>query len=443
MKKILILGAGRSSSSLIRYLAIRSSSEGWVLRVGDANKQSAEERTSGFVNTEAFEFHLENKEILNLEVKSADLVISMLPAFMHLKVIECCLLHKKDIITPSYVTSEIQALHNDAMEAGIIILNEMGVDPGIDHMSAMAIVDRIRAEGGKITRFESFTGGLIAPESDNNPWNYKFTWNPRNVVLAGAGGAAMFLQEGQLKFIPYHKLFSRIREIDIAGYGRFEGYANRDSLRYKDVYGLTDIRTLYRGTLRKAGFCQAWDVFVQLGMTDDTYRINPKGDMTYRDFVNSFLSYDEFKTVEEKLAEYLNIEEETMSRLEWLGLFEKQPIGLSNATPAQILQKKLEDKWVFEPTDKDMIVMWHLIQYELNGSKGEVQASLVVEGEDNLYSAMANTVGLPVAIAAELILKGGLTAKGVVLPVGRDVYEPILERLKEFGIEMSEKEVKG
>lgn len=441
MKNILILGAGRSSSALIRHLANQAASSGFQIRVGDAHLASAIERTAGFAHATAFEFHLNNEALLEHEVKQAELVISMLPAFMHPTVIQSCIRNRKNIITPSYITPEIQAMDAEAREAGIFILGEMGVDPGIDHMSAMAIVDDIRTQGGEITRFESFTGGLIAPESDNNPWNYKFTWNPRNVVLAGAGGAAMFLQEGQLKYIPYHKLFSRVRDIEIEGYGRFEGYANRDSLRYREVYGMQDIKTLYRGTLRKAGYCKAWDVFVQLGMTDDTYTMNSDGEMTCRDFVNAFLSFDPHKSIEEKLIEYLDLDQPTMNRLIWLGLFDKKPLGITNATPAQILQKILEEKWVLEPNDKDMIVMWHLIKYNLNGAQREVKASMVVKGEDNVYSAMANTVGLPIALAAELILNNQMQLTGVCMPIASEIYSPILAGLKRLGIEMVEKHV--
>jgi len=439
MKNILILGAGRSSSALIRYLANQATTAGFQLRLGDAHLASAIERTLGFASATAFEFHLSDEVMLEKEVKQADLVISMLPAFMHPTVIQSCIRNRKNIITPSYITPEIQAMDAGARQAGIFILGEMGVDPGIDHMSAMAIVDDIRSQGGEITRFESFTGGLIDPESDNNPWNYKFTWNPRNVVLAGAGGAAMFLQEGQLKYIPYHKLFSRVRDIEIEGYGRFEGYANRDSLRYREVYGMQDIKTLYRGTLRKAGYCKAWDVFVQLGMTDDSYTMNPDGQLTYRDYVNAFLSFDPYKSVEEKLIEYLDLDQPTMNRLIWLGLFDKKPLGISNATPAQILQKILEEKWVLEPNDKDMIVMWHLIKYTLHGKNHEVKASLVVTGEDNVYSAMSNTVGLPIALAAELILSNQLHLSGVCMPIAPEIYTPILAGLKRLGIEMMEK----
>jgi saccharopine dehydrogenase-like NADP-dependent oxidoreductase len=437
---ITILGAGRSSASLIRYLGEKGQHKGWKLRVGDMDEATAARRVVGLGNAESFAFNVNDQMALEREVKGADLVISMLPAVMHISVIKECIKYKKNIITPSYVTPEIKALDAAAREAGIVVLNEMGVDPGIDHMSAMEILDKIKSRGGRVTRFESFTGGLIAPESDDNPWHYKFTWNPRNVVMAGAGGTAMFIQEGQLKYIPYHRLFQRIREIDIEGSGRFEGYANRDSLKYREVYGLDDIPTLYRGTLRKAGFCKAWDVFVQLGMTDESYTINYDGTMTYRDFVNSYLSYDPEKSVEQKLRDYLDLDDQTMARLEWIGLFEKETIGLTNATPAAILQKKLEGKWVFNDSDKDMIVMWHLFRYELSNETREIQASMVYVGRDNVLSAMSDTVGLPVALAAEMILSGELNVTGVLLPITPNIYAPILERLKEHGIYLGEKE---
>lgn len=279
----------------------------------------------------------------------------MLPAAHHVEVAKDCILLGKNLITPSYVSKEMMELHQDAVDKDILIMNELGVDPGIDHMSAMRVLDDIRAKNGRIHIFESFTGGLVAPESDDNPWNYKFTWNPRNVVLAGQGGAAQFIQEGKYKFIPYHKLFRRTEIIDIEGYGSFEGYANRDSLSYRAVYGLEDIPTIYRGTLRRKGFSRAWDVFVQLGATDDTYRMRDSAEMTPRDFINSFLPYNEHDSVELKLRHYLKIDldDQLWDKLVWLGIFDDTfKIGVPNATPAQILQHILEKNGNLNPTTK-------------------------------------------------------------------------------------------
>ena len=311
-------------------------------------------------------------------------------------------------------------------------------------MSAMKVIDTIRDKGGKMLLFESFTGGLVAPESDDNLWNYKFTWNPRNVVLAGNGGAAKFIQEGTYKYIPYHKLFRRTEIIKIDGYGQFEVYANRDSLNYRSIYGLDDILTLYRGTIRRVGFSRAWNIFVQLGMTDDSYVMENSENMSYREFTNSFLAYNPNDSVELKLRYYLKIDQDDIiwEKLVELDLFNpNKKVGLKNATPAQILEKILKDKWTLKEEDKDMIVMQHLFGYELNGKKQQIESSMVCVGDNQTYTAMAKTVGLPVAIATLKILKGEITNPGVQLPIKKEVYEPILKELEENGIVFKEKTV--
>jgi len=365
-----------------------------------------------------------------------------LPARFHVEVAKDCISFGKHMVTASYISNEMKALDKAAKEKGLVFMNEIGVDPGIDHMSAMQIIDQIKGIGGKMLLFESFTGGLVAPENDNNLWNYKFTWNPRNVVLAGQGGAAMFIQEGTYKYIPYHKLFRRIEFLNINGSGNYEAYANRDSLKYRSIYGLDGIPTMYRGTIRKVGFSRAWNIFVQLGMTDDSYTIQNSESMSYRDFVNLFLAYSPSDSVELKLRSYLNIDQDDLmwAKLIELDLFNPtKKIKLKNATPAQILQKILEDSWTLEEKEKDMIVMQHLFGYEINGEKKQIESSLVVKGENQNYTAMAKTVGLPVAIAALKILQGEIKTPGVQLPISKEVYEPILKELKEHGVHFIEK----
>ena len=264
MKNILVLGAGLSASSLIRYLLENSVNHEWEVRIVDQDINLVKSKINGHVNGVALSFNALDSNERRPEIENADLVISMLPARFHIDVAKDCIELKTNLITPSYISPEMRALDQEAKDAGIVIMNEIGVDPGLDHMSAMKIIDELKSKGGKVTSFKSFCGGLIAPESDNNPWNYKFTWNPRNVVLAGQGGAAKFIQEGQYKYIAYNNLFRRTEIIDIEGYGKFEGYANRDSLRYRSIYGLENIPTIYRGTLRKIGFCRAWNIFVKL-----------------------------------------------------------------------------------------------------------------------------------------------------------------------------------
>jgi saccharopine dehydrogenase-like NADP-dependent oxidoreductase len=292
--------------------------------------------------------------------------------------------------------------------------------------------------------FESFTGGLVAPESDNNLWNYKFTWNPRNVVTAGQGGAAMFIQEGTYKYIPYHKLFRRTEFLQINGSGKFEAYANRDSLKYRSIYGLDDIQTMYRGTIRKVGFSRAWNIFIQLGMTDDTYTIEDSENMSYRDFTNLFLAYSPTDSVELKLRSYLKIDQDDImwDKLVELDIFNPtKKIGLKNATPAQILQKILSDKWTLSEDDKDMIIMHHKFGYEINREKKQIESSMVSIGENQTYTAMAKTVGLPVAIAALKILNGEITTPGVQRPITKEVYNPILKELEDYGVVFKEKQV--
>jgi saccharopine dehydrogenase-like NADP-dependent oxidoreductase len=368
----------------------------------------------------------------------------MLPAHMHIEVAKDCIFYKKHLVTASYVSDAMQALDEDAKAAGIVFMNEVGLDPGIDHMSAMKVIDEIREKGGKILLFESFCGGLVAPESDNNLWNYKFTWAPRNVVLAGQGGAAKFIQEGTYKYIPYHKLFRRTEFMEVEGYGRFEGYANRDSLKYRSIYGLDDILTLYRGTIRRVGFSRAWNVFVQLGMTDDSYIIDNSDTISYREFINLFLPYHPTDSVEIKLRLLLGIEQDDIiwDKLLELDLFNpKKIVGLPNATPAQILEKILNDKWTLNPDDKDMIVMYHKFGYELNGEQKQIESKMVCIGDDQIFTAMAKTVGLPVAMATLQILNGTYTTPGVQLPLAKDLYLPVLSELESYGVVFTETEM--
>jgi len=444
MKKILIIGAGRSASSLIKYLLDKSESENLELTIADISLELAQKKTNNHPRAKAIALDIKNSEERENAIQNSDLVISMLPAFMHIEVAKDCIKFKKHLVTASYISPEMEALDEQAKANNLVFMNEIGLDPGIDHMSAMKVIDDIRAKGGKILLFESFCGGLVAPESDNNLWNYKFTWNPRNVVLAGQGGAAKFIQEGRYKYIPYHKIFRRTEFFDIEGYGRFEGYANRDSLKYRSVYGLDDALTLYRGTIRRVGFSKAWNMFVQLGMTDDSYVMENSETMSYREFINSFLPFDLKDTVELKTRFQLGIEQDDIhwDKLVELDIFNADKIvGLKKATPAQILEKILSESWKLDAEDKDMIVMYHKFGYELNGDKKQIDSKMVTLGEDQTYTAMAKTVGLPVAMAALQILNGKIKTYGVQLPLHKEVYVPILNELETFGIEFKEYDV--
>lgn len=443
MRNILIIGAGRSASSLIEYLLNISEKENLHLTIGDIDPETAQKRIQKHPRVNIIKLDVFQEEQANEAIAKSDLVISMLPASFHIKIAEACIAFKKHLVTASYVSKEMAALHDKVVENDLVFMNEIGLDPGIDHMSAMQVIDRIRDAGGKMLSFESFCGGLVAPESDNNLWNYKFTWNPRNVVLAGQGGAAEFKQEGTYKYIPYHRLFRRTEFLEIEDYGIFEAYANRNSLAYQSVYGLENALTLFRGTIRRVGFSRAWNMFVQLGMTDDSYTIPDSENLTYREYVNLFLPYSPTDSVELKMRYNLQIDQDDVmwDKLVELDLFNAtRTIGIPNATPAKALESILMNKWSLEPEDKDMIVMYHKFGYELNGKKNQIDSSMVCIGRDQVHTAMAKTVGLPVAMAAIGILNNKITTPGVLRPINKEVYEPILKELEQYGITFKEKE---
>jgi len=421
MKKILIVGAGRSSANLIKYLLDHADACDWHIRVGDMDEQFARQ-----------------EDQRRKEIAEADLVISMLPAAMHMEVAKDCLHFGKHIITPSYIPDEMWDLHQLAIDKGIVMLNEMGVDPGIDHMSAMKIIDDLKSKGATLQSFESFTGGLIAPESDDNPWHYKITWNPRNVILAGYGGTARYRENNTLKFIPYHRLFERITPVDLGEDGFYEGYANRDSLKYLKLYDIENIPTLYRGTLRKLGYCTSWNLLVQLGLTDDSFSIPNASSLTWQDLTASLLPESSTGTLSERVQSYLNASAGDMQRLEWLGIFEDQPLGIESGSPALALQKLVEARWKLNQGDKDMIVMWHRFFYSLNGKRYQMQSTLITTGDDPMHTAMSKTVGLPIAIAAKYILTGQWNLKGVCLPTTQNIYLPVLQELASLGIQFKE-----
>ena len=446
MKNILLFGSGRSTSSLIKYLLDRTETHQFKLHIADQSITSIQEKVANNENAHAIALDIHNKEAREALIQQADVVISMMPAFLHPIIANDCLTFGKHLVTASYISNELKEMDAEVKAKGIIFMNECGLDPGIDHMSAMKTLDEIREKGGNPVHFESFCGGLVAPESDDNIWNYKFSWNPRNVVVAGQGGAAKFLQQGTYKYIPYQRVFKRTEFLEVDGYGRFEAYANRDSLGYREAYGLENAHTIYRGTMRRVGYSRGWNMLIQLGITDDTYTIEDSENMTYREFINSFLYYHPTDSVEVKFRLTLNIEQDDTiwDKFLALDLFnDEKKVGLKNATPAQILEKILSEKWTLQPEDKDMIVMYHKFGYEMPGVEGtqQIDATMVCIGDDNVYTGMAKTVGLPVAIIALQILNGNITTPGVQMPLTKEVYEPVLKELETFGIVFHEKEV--
>ncbi|TVR82707.1 MAG: saccharopine dehydrogenase [Saprospirales bacterium] len=441
MNKVLILGAGRSSSALINYLLREGEVHNWTIAVADRDISAASSAVGESVTGMALELDINDPVERRKTIGSADIVVSLLPAFFHNIVASDCLELNKHLITASYVSSEMHDLAEKARSKGLVFMGEMGLDPGIDHMSAMEKIDEIKESGGTIHSFRSYTGGLVAPESDDNPWHYKFTWNPRNVVLAGMG-TAQYLKEGRYKYIPYHRLFSRKKEVEIQGLGKYEMYPNRDSLLYRYAYKIEDIPTIVRGTLRHLGFCEAWDVFVKLGLTDDSYPIVNSEHLTYKELVESYLrEEDQENSLFDRIASFtgLHPDSDALKKIEWTGLFSNEKIDLPNATPAQILEKLLLEKWKLQPHDKDMIIMQHEFVYTLNGKKEELVSTMTLKGENANNTAMSKLVGLPVAIFVSLMLKGVDFRTDETRPVIREVYQPVLRELEKHGVVFQEK----
>jgi saccharopine dehydrogenase (NADP+, L-glutamate forming) len=331
-------------------------------------------------------------------------------------------------------------LHEEAKALGLNFLNELGVDPGIDHMSAMKIIDRIKANGGNLISFKSYCGGLVAPACDDNPWHYKFSWNPRNVVVAGQG-TAQYKENGNYKYVAYNNLFHKLTTTSVNGYGNFEIYPNRDSLQYCELYNIVDIPTIMRGTLRRPGYAEAWNVLVRLGCTDDTYKMKNSNKLSNKAFIESFLPHDN-GCVKENLSKYLDIEpnSEIISKLEWLNLFSDDVLNISDATPAMFLQKILEKKWTLGNTDRDLLVMQHQFEYENSGIKKKIISSMTYEGKDREHTAMSYTVGTPIAIAAKLLATGKINLPGVHIPTTPKLYKPILKELHTLGVKFTDEE---
>jgi saccharopine dehydrogenase (NADP+, L-glutamate forming) len=437
-KTILILGAGKSATVLIDYLLKEAEKKGRKVIIADVSLAAAKQQVQGHPSATAKELDIENVEERIGLIQQADVVISMLPPSFHPLVALDCVAESKHFFSASYSSPEMRKLEPEIIEKKLFFLNECGLDPGLDHMSAMQLMDKERDQGHTISLYKSFCGGLMSPEYADNPWNYKLTWNPRNVVLAGQG-VSSFIRNGYYKFIPYHMLFKRTEEVHFPALGTFEGYPNRDSLSYREIYGLQDIPTILRGTLRTRGFCQAWNVLVQLGLTDDSYELDLPQEFTYRMLTNTFLPYNPNKSVEDKIKVLLpDITEAILAKLAWLGLFEETPLVLRKGSPANILQHLLEEKWKLNPEDKDMVLMQHQVEVKVGERVKRVVSSLTVKGDDQAHTAMAKTVGLPLGIAVDLFLDDKFSSRGLLLPTRKEIYEPILEQLKGEGISFEE-----
>ncbi|HOY07607.1 MAG TPA: saccharopine dehydrogenase C-terminal domain-containing protein [Saprospiraceae bacterium] len=442
MQNLLIIGAGRSATVLINYILEQARQYNFFVTVADADLSLAQQKVHGHANGRAIWLDAskptDRKDIINRH----DVIVSLLPPQMHLDVAQDCIVLGKHMVTASYVSKQVFRLGDEARQRALVFMNELGLDPGIDHMSAMQRIHQIKAKGGKITAFYSYTGGLVAPESDDNPWHYKFSWNPRNVVLAGQG-TAQFLEDNKLKYIPYRRLFRQYRIVNIPNMGEFEVYANRDSLLYRDAYGLTDIKTLFRGTIRHRGFCDAWNALVRIGLTDATFPIVDSDQLTYHDLMEAFLGISQHTgSVKDRVAKMIETEPdgEIMKKLEWLGLFSKRRIKLKNATPSLILENLLLEKWALGPQEKDMVIMQHVFEYELNRKKKKLTSTLIMKGNNGSDTAMSKLVGLPLGIFVKLLLLGKISTTGVNIPTMPEVYEPVMQELAEYGVQFIEEE---
>jgi saccharopine dehydrogenase-like NADP-dependent oxidoreductase len=498
MKHILLFGAGKSATVLIDYLLENAIKENWQLVVADADLKLAQSKIGGSPKATAISFDITDTDERVKRIRHADIVISMLPPSLHIEVAKDCVKYHKHLLTASYVDDDIRKLKADIEKNKIIFLCETGLDPGIDHMSAMKIFDKIRNKGGRITSFQSHCGGLVAPESDDNPWHYKISWNPRNIIMAGKAGAH-YLENGEEKRLTHEDLFTTERLVEIPDIGYLSWYPNRDSLSYMPLYGLQDTKTFIRTTLRHPDFMYGWKNIIDLKLTDEEKQYETDGKTLCQVFKehmdkNGFgewleqklaARFAETKSMMENLLKLMEAENEaidegeatpesfmaadekgnieeiavdevknkaasfvahkmheanlTLKQLFFLGLDDQDTlVNKGLCSPADILQFAVEKKLSLRSYDKDMIVMLHEIEYEAEGKKSEIKSSLVVKGENSLRTAMAKTVGLPLGIAAKLILNGTIKLTGLHIPTAKEIYEPVLKELEQYGVRFNE-----
>ena len=422
-KKILLFGAGKSATVLIEYLIAEAAGNNFKIVVADANKEQILAKTNDAPVTEAIQLDITNNLQRSILIQNADIVISMMPPSLHFLVAKDCLEYGKNLLTASYIDSSIKSLGDAIRSKNLLFICEMGLDPGIDHMSAMKIIDGIREKGGSITSFKSHCGGLIAPESDDNPWHYKISWNPRNVVTAGKAGAEYKLDD-KIHHKSYEELFDNCQEVDIENIGKLATYPNRDSLEYIPVYKLETAASFLRTTLRYPTFCIGWKAIVKAGLTNDTTAIDTNG-LTFAEWSYSLLPF---------------VDNNNRLMLAYLGLFDDDTVPSAAKTSADILQYCLETKLAMLPADKDMIIMLHEIEYIQDGNEIKTESLLIVKGEDSARTAMAKTVGLPLGIAAKLILNGTIQITGLHIPTAKEIYDPVLKELEHAGIRFTERQ---
>ncbi len=439
LKKILLFGAGRSSIFLIEYLLKSCNRFNWVMTIADQNTDHLPSSILDNPFLTIVNINIFDKVQLNELINLHDFVISMLPASFHITIASECIVCKKPFANASYVTDELKALEPEIIREGLLFVGELGLDPGLDHMSALETIHRLKEQGAEILSFKSFTGGLVAPESDDNPWHYKISWNPRNIVLAGQG-IAQFKSENQIVYIPYHQLFRRIWEVDIPGMGIYDGYANRDSLHYETLYGLNDIPTIIRGTIRYKGFCEAWDILVQSGMTSETIKIDT--DLyAMKDIFSMFFQQSEKEESIGKIIEHTTgkkVTKQTEEMFIWLDLNADIKLNMSFLSPASILEEWLVRKWKLNIEDKDMVIMQHIFEYKLANQRYQLISTLKDIGINATMTSMARLVGLPLAIYVKNYLLGNIKDVGFKIPVEKHFYQAILKELKDEDIYFSE-----
>jgi len=439
MKKILILGAGLVARPLVRYLLDQPDFE---VEVASRTVSKAEKLVSNHPHGKAKELNLKDEESLKNEISKADLVISMVPYSHHPKVARYCIEYKKNMVTTSYVSEIMKSLEGEAKKAGILILNEVGLDPGIDHMEAMRIIHEIEENGGELLGFTSYCGGLPAPEANTNPFGYKFSWSPTGVLLAGKN-SAQYLKDGQQVFIPSQDLFDNYKIIPIEGLGEFEAYPNRDSLPYIQLYGIQSTKTMLRGTLRNKGWCSTLKKIAELGLLDETEK--DWSGLTYKGYLRRLMSEPAEKDIKKALSAHLKIKENSdiVKRFEWLGLLADNPLPLAKGSALGVLSARMTEKLQYGQGERDMIILKHEFIASYPGKKKKqmekITSTLVDFGIPHGDSSMARTVGLPAAISTRLIIQGKIKQKGVHIPVIPEIYRPVLEELKKLGIAFKEK----
>jgi saccharopine dehydrogenase-like NADP-dependent oxidoreductase len=435
VKKVLVLGAGLVTGPLVHYLLDQ---EDFQVKVASRTLEKAQKLVGNAKNGIAEQLDVSDEKALERLISEADLSISLLPYVYHPLVARMCIEHKKMMVTASYVKDEMLTLDEDAKRAGVILLNEIGVDPGIDHMSAMQVIDRIRRSNGKLVSFTSYCGGLPAPDANDNPYGYKFSWSPRGVILAGKN-PARYLRNGKVVDIPGEDLFAHHSPVEIEGFGTLEGYPNRDSIPYIETYGVKGVKDMFRGTLRYPGWCETLKKIAELGLLDEAERTDLAG-LTFADLTARLIG-GEKENLKSGLASSLKVEGDSrvISNLEWLGFLSDEPLPDGAKSPLDVLAARMLEKMQYAPGERDLLVMQHEFIAEYPDRTERTTSTMIDYGIPHGDTSMSRTVGLPAAIATRLILQGKIDLTGVQVPVIPEIYEPVLAELESMGIKFTEK----